>query len=69
MLKNIKFILENESVDWMGIISLVIFFLFFLGLILYVFIMKKEQVDVLKNLPLNQDSSNDSNINSYENEQ
>lgn len=66
MLKNIKFYLDNASVDWMGIVSLVIFFLFFIGLILYVFVMRKEQVDVLKNLPLSNDMDNDTNSEHYE---
>ncbi len=66
MLKNIKFYLDNASVDWMGIVSLVIFFVFFVGLILYVFVMKKEQVDILKNIPLTQDDMNDSNTEHYE---
>lgn len=67
MLKNIKFYLDGASIDWMGIVSLVIFFLFFLGLILYVFIMKKDQVDMLKNIPLTQDENNESNSERYEN--
>ena len=66
MLKNIKFYLDNASVDCMGIVSLVIFFVFFVGLILYVFVMKKEQVDILKNIPLTQDDMNDSNTEHYE---
>lgn len=67
MLKNIKFYLDNASVDWMGIVSLVIFFLFFVGLVLYVFVMKKDQVDMLKNIPLSQDDTNESNSEYYEN--
>lgn len=67
MLKNIKFYLDGASIDWMGIVSLVIFFLFFLGLIMYVFIMKKDQVDMLKNIPLTQDENNESNSERYEN--
>ncbi|HEY8366109.1 MAG TPA: CcoQ/FixQ family Cbb3-type cytochrome c oxidase assembly chaperone [Bacteroidia bacterium] len=67
MLKNIKFYLDNASVDWMGIVSLVIFFLFFVGLVLYVFVMKKDQVDMLKNIPLSQDDTNESNSEHYEN--
>jgi len=67
MLKNIKFYLDNASVDWMGIVSLVIFFLFFVGLVLYIFVMKKDQVDMLKNIPLSQDDTNESNSEHYEN--
>lgn len=67
MLKNIKFYLDNASVDWMGIVSLVIFFLFFVGLVLYIFVMKKDQVDMLKNIPLSQDDTNESKSEHYEN--
>ncbi len=66
MLKQIKFYLAGAQVDWMGVISLIIFFAFFVGLLIYVFSLKNDYVDTLKNLPLNQDLDNDINTDEYE---
>lgn len=66
MLKQIKFYLAGAQVDWMGVISLIIFFAFFVGLLIYVLSLKNDYVDTLKNLPLNQDLDNDINTDEYE---
>lgn len=54
MMKNIKYYLENESgMDFFGLFSLLVFFLFFSGLLVYVYRMKKNDTDELKQIPLN----------------
>jgi cbb3-type cytochrome oxidase subunit 3 len=53
MMKNIKFYLENESgIDFYGLFSLLVFFLFFTGLLIYVYRMKKADVDEASRIPL-----------------
>lgn len=54
MMKNIKYYLENETgMDFFGLFSLLVFFLFFTGLLVYVYRMKKSETDDLKQIPLN----------------
>jgi len=58
MMKNIKYYLENETgIDFFGLFSLVIFFLFFSGLLIYVYRMNKAEIDELKNIPLKDDEN------------
>ncbi|MCG9910103.1 MAG: cbb3-type cytochrome c oxidase subunit 3 [Flavobacteriales bacterium] len=58
MMKNIKYYLENETgMDFFGLFSLVIFFLFFSGLLIYVYRMNKAEIDELKNIPLKDDEN------------
>lgn len=53
MLKFIKGNLENiTDVQIFPIISLLIFFTFFVGLFIYVFTQKKEEIDHISRLPL-----------------
>lgn len=59
MMKNIKFYLENETgMDFFGLFSLLVFFLFFSGLLIYVFRMKKSEITELENIPLSDEESN-----------
>lgn len=54
MMKNIKYYLENETgMDFFGLFSLLVFFFFFTGLLIYVYRMKKTETDDLKRIPLN----------------
>jgi len=54
MMKNIKYYLENETgVSFLGLFSLVVFFLFFSALLLYVYRMKKAETEEIKHIPLN----------------
>jgi cytochrome c oxidase cbb3-type subunit 4 len=53
MLKYIKGNLENiEGVSIYPIISLLIFFIFFVALFWWVFTAKKEHIDMVSNIPL-----------------
>ena len=53
MLKYIKGNLESiDGIEIYPIISFLIFFTFFVGLSIYVFKMKKERINDLKNIPL-----------------
>lgn len=59
MLKNVKFYLENETgVDIFGLISLLIFFIFFSALLVFVFKMNKTEAEEMKQIPLRDDQSN-----------
>jgi len=59
MMKNIKFYLENETgMDFFGLFSLLVFFLFFSGLLIYVFRMKKSEITELENIPLADEETN-----------
>ncbi|GAB4376988.1 MAG: hypothetical protein Kow0075_04790 [Salibacteraceae bacterium] len=54
MLKYVKHHLENiVGIEIYPTVSFVIFFAFFIGLFLYVGLMRKQQITELKNLPLN----------------
>lgn len=56
MMKNIKYYLENETgMDFFGLFSLVVFFLFFSVLLVYVYRMKKTETEELKQIPLHDD--------------
>jgi len=58
MMKNIKFYLENETgMDFFGLFSLLVFFLFFSGLLIYVFRMKKSEITELENIPLSDEET------------
>lgn len=46
---------QVENVAAGPVVSLVIFFLFFLGLLYWVFKVDKKYIDKMKNLPLEQD--------------
>lgn len=61
MLRFIKGNLEKiDGVEIFPIISLVIFFIFFVGLFLWVVTMKKSYVKEVSNLPLENDQNNQS---------
>lgn len=67
MLKFIKHNMETISgIEIFPIIALLIFFLFFVGLIWWVFGYEKQKISDLSNLPLenNGEQSNHSNLNS-----
>jgi len=58
MMKNIKYYLENETgMDFFGLFSLLVFFLFFSGLLIYVFSKKKTDMEEMKQIPLNDDET------------
>ncbi len=60
MLKFIKGNLENiHDVQIFPIISLLIFFSFFVGLFIYVFTRKKEEIEEISHIPLENDHHND----------
>lgn len=61
MMKNIKYYLENETgMDFFGLFSLLVFFLFFSGLLIYVFTLKKSETEEISQIPLN---DNETNVN------
>lgn len=61
MLRFIKGNLEKiDGVEIFPIISLVIFFIFFVGLFLWVITMKKPYIKEVSNLPLENDQNNQS---------
>ena len=61
MLRFIKGNLENiDSVEIYPIISLLIFFIFFVGLFFWVITMKKSHVEEVSNIPLENDQNNPS---------
>lgn len=61
MMKNIKYYLENETgMDFFGLFSLLVFFLFFTGLIIYVMTLKKSETEEISQIPLN---DNETNVN------
>jgi cytochrome c oxidase cbb3-type subunit 4 len=66
MLKFIKGHMDSiEGINIYPLISLTIFFTFFIGLAIWVYAQRKEHIEYLSNLPL--DESNQSeNINSHE---
>jgi hypothetical protein len=45
-----------ENVDWYGILSLLIFFTFFTFMSIYVWRMKRADIQVLENLPLEEEN-------------
>lgn len=63
----LKFIKHNiESIEGIGIypmISLLIFFIIFVGMLVYVFVIPKSKIDELSNLPLD---NNDFKKKKYE---
>lgn len=53
MMKNIKYYLENETgMDFYGLFSLLVFFLFFSALLVYVYRLGKTHTDAMKQIPL-----------------
>lgn len=68
MLKNIKYYLDGTGVDWMGIVSLAVFFIFFVLLLLYVLYMKKDRIEEIRNIPLQGNSDTDQNRTLHENQ-
>lgn len=61
MLKFVKGHMESiEGIEVYPIISLLIFFIFFMVLFLWVFTAKKNYIDAVSNIPL--DNSNDSEL-------
>ena len=53
-MKWIKHHLETiVGIEIYPLISLLIFFLFFVGLLVYVFVLSRKRVDYLKHMPLN----------------
>ncbi|WP_091096527.1 cbb3-type cytochrome oxidase subunit 3 [Paenimyroides marinum] len=60
MLKFIKHNMETISgIEIYPVIALLIFFLFFVGLVLWVFTYKKQTLNELSNLPLNDGKNNE----------
>ena len=60
MLKFIKHNIETISgIEIYPVIALLIFFLFFVGLVLWVFTYKKQTLNELSNLPLNDGKNNE----------
>lgn len=58
MLRFIKGNLENiDGIEIYPIISLIIFFTFFLGLIFHIFKMKKNYIEEISNIPLDNGES------------
>ncbi len=68
MLKNIKYYLDGTGIDWMGIFSLGVFFIFFLVLLVYVLYMKKDSVEEIRNIPLQGDPEAQLNRTPHENQ-
>ena len=62
MLKSVKEVL-GKGVEVYPIISLLIFFLFFVGLFWWVFSYKKSTIKELSDLPLEDDDNDDNNAN------
>ncbi|MBE9491123.1 MAG: CcoQ/FixQ family Cbb3-type cytochrome c oxidase assembly chaperone [Bacteroidetes bacterium] len=61
MLRFIKGNLENiDGVEIYPIISLLIFFIFFVGLFFWVITMKKSHIEEVSNLPLENEQNNQS---------
>jgi len=61
MLRFIKGNLENiDGVEIYPIISLLIFFIFFVGLFFWVVTMKKSHIEEVSNIPLENDQNNQS---------
>jgi cbb3-type cytochrome oxidase subunit 3 len=62
MLKFVKHNLESiAGVEIFPIISLLIFFLFFVALYTWTYTYKKEKIDELSNLPFNEGEQNETN--------
>ncbi|ESU28312.1 cytochrome c oxidase, cbb3-type subunit IV [Flavobacterium limnosediminis JC2902] len=60
MLKFIKHNMETISgIEIYPIISLLIFFLFFVGLYVWVFTYKKEKIAEMSNIPFTEENNND----------
>lgn len=60
MLKFIKGNLESiDNVQIYPLISLLIFFIFFVGLFIWVITAKKEHIDEVSNIPLENNNEND----------
>lgn len=59
MLKFVKNYMDSiEGIEIFPIISLLIFFIFFVGLFYWVFTAKKEYIESVSNLPFEQDDLN-----------
>jgi cbb3-type cytochrome oxidase subunit 3 len=55
-MKMYKYILESvNNVNWLAIIPLIIFFIFFVSMFIYVVRTKKSHLDKMSNLPLSND--------------
>lgn len=64
MMKFVKGNLENiANVEIFPIISLLIFFIFFVGLFIYVFTRKNSYLDKMKNMPLKEEGDDFWNAN------
>lgn len=48
-----QFVQNAQNLDQYLIFSMVVFMLFFIGVLTYIFLMKKETVETLSQLPLN----------------
>lgn len=63
MLKFVKGSLENiDNVEIYPIISLLIFFIFFVGLFVWVFTAKKEHITEMSNIPLENNHQNEEQL-------
>lgn len=65
MYKNVLQSIDNIAI-W-PVISFVIFFLFFIGLLWWVFTTDKQFINVMKNLPLDNAQIEDASINNNQN--
>lgn len=54
---------EMAGIEIYPLISLSIFFLFFVGLTVYVIFLKKEKLETLSNIPLENDTEQENNEN------
>ncbi len=58
MMKFIKgYLTSLDGIEIYPIVSLLIFFLFFVGLIVYVIRVDKKEIDIIKNIPLDEDKN------------
>ncbi len=53
-----QFLKGMDGMDQYLIFSMIVFIVFFLGVVVYTWRMKKENVDVLKQIPLNDSTDN-----------
>ncbi len=63
MLKFVKGSLENiDGVEIYPIISLLIFFFFFVGVFVWIFTIKKKYIEEVSNIPLEEDTNTNNTI-------
>ncbi len=50
-----KYLLQNENLNWLAVIALVLFFAVFVGFTFWILTRKKEYIDKMSALPLEED--------------